>query len=83
MKKVSYKELRRYIELKSHKSVLIALILNCILGSIGAHYFYVGKMGVGILYLLTGGLFGIGVFIDFFRILFGRFKDRYHFPLKW
>ncbi len=42
----------------------VALLLCLFLGVIGAHKFYEGKMGMGILYLLTGGLFGIGWFID-------------------
>ncbi len=42
----------------------VAFILCLLLGFVGAHKFYEGKAGMGILYLLTGGLFGIGWFID-------------------
>lgn len=48
----------------------VALILCIFLGIFGAHKFYEGKTGMGILYLFTGGLCGIGVIVDFFILLF-------------
>ncbi len=48
----------------------VALVLCILLGVFGAHKFYEGKIGMGILYLFTGGLCCIGVFIDFFTLLF-------------
>lgn len=47
----------------------LALCLCIFLGGLGAHKFYEGKGGMGIVYLFTGGLFGIGWFIDIFSIL--------------
>lgn len=59
----------------SDKSRWVAFFLCWFLGGVGAHKFYLGKTGMGFLYLFTGGLFGIGWFIDFFSLLFGRAKD--------
>ena len=47
----------------------VALCLCLFLGWCGAHKFYEGKAGIGVVYLFTMGLFGIGWFIDFFTIL--------------
>ena len=51
------------------KNKWVALCLCIFLGVLGAHKFYEGKIGMGILYLLTGGLLGIGVVIDIIGIL--------------
>ena len=40
------------------------------LGFFGAHKFYEGKIGMGVLYLLTFGLFGFGWIIDTIALLF-------------
>ena len=46
----------------------IAWILLTFLGFLGIHRFYMGKIFTGILYLLTGGFFLIGVLYDFFTL---------------
>ena len=51
------------------KNKWIKFILCLFLGYLGAHKFYEGKTGMGILYLLTFGLFGIGWFVDLILIL--------------
>ena len=48
----------------------VAFLLCLFLGYLGAHKFYEGKIGMGILYLFTVGLFGIGWFIDCITLLF-------------
>ncbi|MFK8051111.1 MAG: NINE protein [Halioglobus sp.] len=43
-------------------------ILLTFLGVFGIHRFYMGKVFTGILYLLTLGLFGIGILYDFLTL---------------
>ena len=50
------------------KSLLVTYVLWLFLGFYGAHRFYLGKHGSGLLYLLTCGLFGVGWLVDFFLI---------------
>lgn len=50
------------------KNKTTAYLLLIFLGCLGAHQFYLGKIGKGILYLLTGGVFLIGVLIDLFTL---------------
>ena len=52
------------------KSTLVAYILwlLCFVGLAGIHRIYAGKVGTGILWLVTFGLFGIGQLIDLLLI---------------
>ena len=52
------------------KNKLISFFLCLFLGAFGAHKFYEGRVGMGILYLFTGGLFGIGWFVNCITLLF-------------
>ncbi|MDF2906261.1 MAG: hypothetical protein K0R34_1582 [Herbinix sp.] len=66
----------------SPKSRLVTLLLCFFLGVFGIHRFFVGKIGTGIIYLITFGFFGIGTLIDFVLILFGSFKDSHGMSIK-
>lgn len=61
----------------SEKSKGVAAVLCFFFGIFGIHRFYVGKIGSGILWLCTLGLFGIGEIVDFIMILCGSFTDGY------
>ncbi|GAA1034376.1 hypothetical protein GCM10009557_38890 [Virgisporangium ochraceum] len=59
------------------KSWIVALLLCLFVGMLGAHRFYVGKVGTAIVQILTiGGFFGIWVLIDLIMILIGKFSDK-------
>jgi TM2 domain-containing membrane protein YozV len=59
----------------SDKRILPAFLLCFFFGILGFHRFYVGKIGTGILQLITVGGFGIWTLIDFIMIIVGAFTD--------
>ena len=66
----------------SPKSRTVASLLCFFLGGFGIHRFYAGKIGTGILWLLTLGLLGFGTLVDFIVILCGSFRDSYGMQIK-
>lgn len=60
----------------SSKSRLAALLLCWFFGCFGVHRFYVGKIGTGILMIITLGGLGIWWIIDFIMIIVGAFRDK-------
>ncbi len=67
---------------KSDKGFVPTLLLCFFLGGLGVHRFYVGKIGTGILMLLTLGGLGIWTIIDFVLIAIGNFTDADGLPIK-
>lgn len=65
------------MEEKSISRQVWFLAIMCFLfGMFGVHRFIVGKVGTGIIWLLTGGIFGIGWIVDLIMILCGVFTDK-------
>ena len=59
----------------SDKSRGVALAIAILLGPFGAHRFYVGKTGTGILMLATLGGLGIWYLYDVILVASGSFRD--------
>jgi len=66
----------------SDKKRLVALLLCIFGGFFGLHYYYVGRIGKGLLYTFTFGICMIGWFIDIIKILLGSFTDNVGAPLR-
>lgn len=59
------------------KNKCVSFFLCLFLGVLGVHKFYERRILLGLLYLFTGGLFGVGVVVDLI-ILF--FKPNPYYP---
>lgn len=60
----------------SPSSRLVATLLCFLLGALGVHRFYVGKIGTGVLQLVTVGGLGIWTLVDLIMIIVGAFRDK-------
>ncbi|ODS23905.1 hypothetical protein AB835_06655 [Candidatus Endobugula sertula] len=60
----------------SEKGFVPTLLLCFFLGVLGVHRSYVGKIGTGLLMLITFGGLGIWSLVDFIIIACSNFKDK-------
>ncbi len=66
----------------SDKGFVPTVMLCFFLGALGVHRFYVGKIGTGIVQLLTLGGLGIWALVDFIMVVTGNFKDGQGMTIK-
>jgi TM2 domain-containing membrane protein YozV len=66
----------------SEKGFVPTVMLCFFLGALGVHRFYVGKIGTGIVQLLTFGGLGIWALVDFIMVVTGNFKDGHGMTIK-
>ncbi|MBQ6582821.1 MAG: TM2 domain-containing protein [Mogibacterium sp.] len=74
---LNYEEYRRDTMYRgdSTKDWLATLLLCVFTGAVGGHCFYTGRYGKGLLYLFTGGLWGLGIIYDLIKLGTGTYED--------
>lgn len=60
----------------SNRRILPAVLLLIFVGWLGAHRFYVGKVGTAILFIITLGGLGLWYLIDLIMLVVGSFTDK-------
>lgn len=69
-------------EKQSNKSFLVTWLFSLLLGVFGVDRFYLGKVGTGILKLITFGGLGIWALVDLILVLANKTRDKQGLPLE-
>lgn len=67
----------------SPRNYTTVLLLTIFLGFFGVHRFVVGKVGTGLLYVFTYGVFFIGWIVDIIMVATGSFTDKQGRLVTW
>ena len=60
----------------SKRDWLVAMILSVVVGSLGIDRFYLGKIGTGVLKLITFGALGVWTILDIVLIAIKKLDDK-------
>jgi TM2 domain-containing membrane protein YozV len=66
----------------TQKNFVVAWLLSLLLGYFGIDRFYLGKIGTGVLKLITAGGLGIWYLVDLIILLSGAGRDKQERPLE-
>lgn len=67
---------------QGNKSFLVTWLLSLLVGVLGVDRFYLGKIGTGLLKLVTLGGFGIWALVDLIFVLTNKTRDKQGLPLE-
>lgn len=77
----TYRETSHGLVPQGYRNKYVSFLLCLFLGVIGVHHFYEGKIGKGLVWLFTGGMFGVGYLVDLIIRFIRLFdKDEYFLP---
>lgn len=72
----------KYMTITSDRSKKTTLILCALGGWIGIHDFYLGRIGAGIIKLLTMNFCGFGWMVDLAKVALGSYRDNAGAPVR-